>query len=186
MRAAYLKLATLLTGAMIASASFAQQAGYDIAWGVQAVPLSPALSALIVLMMGLATWAFMRKRRGTGFMAAVAAVALGTMSYNADSIAIPDQYLFTISSQTGSTFVECPNIELQPLEGSAIQLQAELPPTTVGTTIQGGVTLTRVEPRLFVTSSQQISAQVSPPETCGVGTRVTPDSPCPLDCRFDR
>ncbi len=184
------KFAALLTGAIFAPVSFAQQdqgPGYDIAWGVQAVPLSPTLSALIALMMGLATWAFMRKRRGTGFMAAVAAVALGTMGYNSDSIAIPDPHLLTINSQTGSTFVACPTFEGQSVESSEIQQQVELSPTTVGTTIPGGVTLTRVQSNFILpTSDNGFEPSGASIEQCTVGTRVTPASPCALFCPIFR
>lgn len=168
----HLKLSAVLTGAMVAPVSFAQQAGYDIAWGVHAVPLSPALTALIVLTMSLATWAFMRKRRVTGFMTAAAAIALGAVSYNSDLVAAA--FDLTISSPTGSAFVECPNL------GDFKQLG--LSGAMVGTTLPGGVTLTRVEPTFLLPASQGALNSLVPTQQCSVGTRLTPEIPCSLEC----
>lgn len=153
------KFTSLAAGVTVAPLAFAQQVpGWNISWGMQGVPLSPALTAAIALMIGLATYAFMRKRGIQGYMAVLAAVILGAISVNSDLFAI--DYDYTIGTDKGSQFVACSQSSLQ-----------------IGTTVTGGVTLTTVEatfPLQSVTDS--ISTQ------CAPGVRVTPAQACQLPC----
>jgi hypothetical protein len=153
------KLMSLAAGMTVAPLACAQLApGWNISWGAQNVPLSPALTAAIALMIGLATYAFMRKRSGQGFIAVLAAVILGAMGVNSDLFAI--DYDYTIATQTGSSFVTCNQNSL-----------------LIGTAVTGGVTLSKVEANFPLQSvTDSIVTQ------CAPGVRVTPAQACQLPC----
>jgi hypothetical protein len=150
----------LAVGMTVAPLAFAQvPQGWDISWGVQGVPLSPALTVAIALMIGLVTYAFMRKRGIPGFMAVLAAVVFGGMTVNSDLFALAiDEYLIT--TEKGSHFLAC--------EGNSWDIV---------TTVPAGVTLTRVEAN-FDTQSFTNSIVT----LCAPGVRVTPTQACQLYC----
>ena len=153
------KFMVLAVGMTVAPLAFAQvPPGWDISWGVQGVPLSPALTAAIALMIGLVTYALMRKRGIPGFMAVLAAVVFGGMTVNSDLFA--NGYDYTITTEKGSHFVACGTNSLE-----------------IGTTVPAGVTLTRVEANFDTQSFTNSIATL-----CAPGVRVTPTQGCQLYC----
>ncbi|MDQ1314851.1 MAG: hypothetical protein QG662_960 [Pseudomonadota bacterium] len=158
------KFMVLAVGMTLTPLAFAQvPPGWNISWGVQGVPLSPALTAAIALMIGLVTYAFMRKRGIPGFMAVLAAVVFGGMTVNSDLSAIIING-YTITTEKGSHFVACGAPSLQ-----------------IDTTVPAGVTLTRVEANF---GAQPLGQQaVGPvPLLCAPGVKVTPAQGCQLYC----
>lgn len=159
------KLMVLAVGLTAAPLALAQvPPGWNISWGVQGVPLSPALTVAIALMIGLVTYAFMRKRGIPGFMVVLAAVVFGgiTANSNLSAIVLND---YTITTEKGSHFVECGQSSLQ-----------------IGTTVPAGVTLTRVEPNF---EQQVFNARLvtnSIVLQCAPGLKVTPTQGCQLYC----
>jgi hypothetical protein len=160
----FMVLAVGVTAAPLAFAQVAPPPGWNISWGVQGVPLSPALTAAIALMIGLVTYAFMRKRGIPGFMAVLAAVVFGGMTVNSDlsAIIIND---YTITTEKGSHFVECGQNSLQ-----------------IGTTVPEGVTLTRVEENFGQQFFEGQLVTNSIVLQCAPGVKVTPTQGCQLYC----
>lgn len=114
---------------LMSPAAYAQVV--DISWGAQQpVPLSPALTVAIGLLLGLAAYAFLRKRAGHGLLAMFIASALGVMGYHDKSMAVTP-VAYTIHTSSGSVAHTCS----EPL------------PNYLGTDVAGGVTLTRVQVR---------------------------------------
>jgi hypothetical protein len=156
------KFMVLAVGMTVAPLAFAQvPPGWDISWGVQGVPLSPALTVAIALMIGLVTYAFMRKRGIPGFMAVLAAVVFGGMTVNSDLSAIVTIINdYTITTEKGSHFVACGTDSSE-----------------ISTTVPAGVTLTRVEANFDTPSITNSIATL-----CAPGVRVTPTQACQLYC----
>jgi hypothetical protein len=179
------KMVKLLVGvsfSVISSSAFSQTV--NVAWsGPQSVPLSPSLTAVIALVLGLAAYAFIRKRAGQGLLALVIASALGVAGYNEHSLAEIDTAAYTIRTSSGSVDHECG----EPL------------PNYLGTDVTGGVTLTRVdvavEPKFSPSSQTNIKSlarqggnvQIANgyPD-CAVGLPLKPGDLCELPCGSSR
>lgn len=148
---------------LAAPVAFAQQGpGWNVSWGLQAVPLSPALSVLLALMLCGATYWFLRRRgRGQALMGLLAVAASGALLLPSDTAAVG--YSLEIGTPTGSSFLQC--------SGNTLY---------IGTTVQEGVTLSAVSPNF---QSQQMTNSVS--EECRAGLRLTPSQSCQLACPVD-
>jgi hypothetical protein len=165
------KIGLGLTALCVSSQALAQQLpiGFQVDWGAFGVPLSPWLNVLIVLMLALATYVFLRRRADRGVMLLVGAVFVGGLSLYSERNAISVPLLTsTITTPSGSLTLYCSQ-----------GLHA------IGTTVVGGVTL-RVNP---IYGSPPTAAQggVEPslvigPE-CTSGTHLNPGDTCSL-CIF--
>jgi len=113
-----------LAALCISGQVWAQVPGYQVSWGTQGVPLSPWLNVLMVLMLALATYVFLRRRSGRGVTLLVGALAVGGLSLYADENAISVGPTDVINTPAGTMTVNC-------------STQHRL-----GTTVPGGVTLT--------------------------------------------
>ena len=136
--------------------------GYEVSWGAHMVPLSPWLNALIVLMLILATYAFLRKRAGRGLMLLAGTLLVGGMVMHTDKAAFSIIDPTTITTPSGSMTLYC--TQTYYLE----------------TTVPGGVRLT-VTPINFVPAS--VPASVTPSNgvlECTTGTYLNPGSQCYL------
>lgn len=167
---------TLAAGAV--SSAVAQQApGWNIAWGTaQPVPLSPWTTALLGLLLVAATYAFLRGRSTQGGVALIAAAAIIGSTYLTEESWATPSYDLTISTPAGSAFVSCLNggagSEQQQLNGIAAIL--------VGTTLEDGVILSRVDPSFPLSAASAVTPAIA--NACSVGLRVTPATPCTLPC----
>lgn len=180
------KLVKLLFGvsfSVISSSAFSQTV--NVAWssGQQSVPLSPSLTAVIALVLGLAAYAFIRKRAGQGLLALVIASALGVAGYKDNSLAAPTApptAAYTINTSSGSVDHTCE----EPL------------PNYLGTDVTGGVTLTRVDVTLEPKSSPSSQTVIKSLAkqggnvqimeggypACEVGLPLKPGDLCELPC----
>ena len=133
--------------------------GWNISWGLQAVPLSPALSVLLALMLGGATYWFLRKRgRGQLLMGLLAVGAASAMLLPANTRAI--SFDLEISSPTGSAFVQC--------TGNSLYIRSSVP---------AGVTLASVTPNF---SSNSVTNSIS--NECRSGLRLAQNEDCQVPC----
>lgn len=172
-------VAAIALAAGAVSSAVAQTApGWNIAWGTaQAVPLSPWATALLGVLLVAATFAFLRRRSKQGGIALMAAAAvLGSTHLTEDLWAIPS-YDLTITTPAGSAFVSCLNggtgSEQQPMNGIVERF--------VGTTLEEGVILSRVDPSFPLSAASAVNP-ASNASACTVGFRVTPAAPCALPC----
>lgn len=149
---------------LLAPAAMAQQPpGWNITWGLQAVPLSPALNVLLALMLGGATYWFLRKRgKGQALMGLIAVAGASAIMLPTDTSAVG--YNLDITTPTGSEFVQC--------QGNSLY---------IGTTVQAGVTLASVTPTF---ASSSLSNSIS--EECRAGLRLTPEQSCQLPCPIEQ
>ncbi len=143
-----------------APAAWAQQGpGWNISWGLQAVPLSPVLNVLLALMLGGAAYWFMRKRgRGQALMGLMAVTAGSALLLPTDMQA--NGYDYYINTPTGTQFLTC--------NGNSLD---------ISTTVQSGVVLSTVTPTF---SSQLVTNSIQ--NQCAVGFRVTPQQSCQMPC----
>ncbi|WP_296805458.1 hypothetical protein [Thiocapsa sp.] len=172
-------VAISLSAGAVSSALAQQDFGWDVAWGTaQPVPLSPWATALLGLLLVAATYAFLHKRSKQGGVALIAAGAIfGSTYLTQESWAVA--YDLTISTASGSEFVSCGILDI-----GSTQQEANGPvDLVVGTTLQEGVVLRRVESSFPVLeSSEEAPKPTALAEQCSVGLRVTPDAPCTLPC----
>jgi hypothetical protein len=151
----------LLAGAPVSSA-LAQS--YDIAWGSQAVPLSPWGNVLIALMLSLAAFVYLRKRSGRGLFVFLVALGVGIGTLNSDTFAFYARGLL-IGSQSGQGSVTCTGNDMY-----------------VETNVPGGVTLSSVVAHGSVPSTPHS-------DECTTGSHLVPGDPsgapypgCVLSC----
>ena len=104
-----------------------------------------------------------------------AAAIFGSTHLPEDLWATPS-YDYTISTPSGSAFVSCLNVgagsERQPANGIAYIF--------VGTTLEEGVILSRVDPSSPLSAASAVTPAIA--NECSVGLRVTPAAPCTLPC----
>jgi hypothetical protein len=160
-----------LAALWVSGQAFGQAAppdGYQVNWGALGVPLSPWLNVLIVLMLALATYVFLRRRAGRGVMLVAGALCVGGLSLyaekNAISIIAPTTLIATPS---GSVTLTCDQTHW------------------LGTSVPEGVTL-RVTPIYPVPKGGAAAATPSGmmvPE-CASGTHLNPGDLCYL-CSVD-
>jgi hypothetical protein len=145
---------------LAAPAALAQQTpGWNVSWGLHSVPLSPALNVLLALMLGGATYWFLRKRgRGQALMGLLAVTAAGALLLPTDTAAVG--YSLEIDTPTGSSFLECTGNTLY-----------------IGTSLPAGVTLSGVSPNF---PDQPLTNSVS--NVCRAGFQLTPSQNCQLAC----
>ena len=160
------KIGLGLAALSISSQVFAQVPGYQVSWGTEAVPLSPWLNAMIVLMLILTTYAFMRKRAGRGLMLLAGTLLVGALSMHTekDAISLVAEPTYTIATPSGSVPFSCTQTHY------------------LGTSVVGGVTLT-VTP-FGVPMSTGAQGQVTPSAAlineCMTGTHLLPGALCYL------
>ena len=183
---------TLWVAACCATSSThaAPLAGYTVDWGPHSVPLSPFLSMLIALMLGLAAYAFIRKHNRQGLVALVIASLVGVTNYNIDSIA-GSAYAYTITTESGSQYVSCGAGSATSGYTTAVA-QSEI---LIGTNLGNGVILNSVVPSYATAAaadtpqslksvwknSSNVKVNTSYTE-CATNVLVTPGSPCMLSC----
>jgi len=127
------------------------------------VPLSPWLNVLIVLMLILATYAFLRQRAGRGLMLLAGTLLVGGMVMHADKSAFSTiGPTSTIATASGSMTLYCTQTHY------------------LGTTVPGGVRLT-VTP---VNQPDSIQGAITPSAPsileCTTGTYLNPGALCAL------
>lgn len=146
-------LALSVSGQVLAQATF----GYQVSWGTQAVPLSPWANALIVAMLAVAAYAFLRKRAGRGMMLLVGAALVGGLSLQAqdNALAIISTTTDTISTPAGSMTLTCNAYH------------------DVETDVSGGVTLT-------VVPINGAPTPIPANGECATGTHLNPGNTCHL------
>jgi hypothetical protein len=133
-------------------------------------------------MLVAATYAFLRKRSKQGGVALVAAAAILGATYLTDESWAVAPNTFTISTPAGSAFVSCNINDI----GSAQQGLNGIAEIVVGTTLQEGVVLRRVDPSFPVPTSAGADAEPTVmANMCSVGLRVTPAASCTLPCALD-
>lgn len=158
--------------------AFAQQPppGWQLGWGASPVPLSPWASALIVILLAITAYAFMKRHARTGLMALFGALLAGGALQNADIDAHAVAYDYTITTSTGSTFVSCGLVT--PGNAGMAQAQNGLDGPIVGVTQV--VTINEVTPVNW--------GVVTPPNLndvgyCKPGLKLTPGDSCLLPCQ---
>jgi hypothetical protein len=172
-------VAIALAAGAVSSAVAQQGPGWDVAWGTaQPVPLSPWATALLGLLLVAATYAFLRLRSKQGGVALMAAAAILGSTYLTDDLWAIAPYDLTISTPSGSAFVSCGNFGA----GSAQEAMNGIADIVVGTTLQEGVILRRVDPSIPPPAASAATPTAIANE-CSVGLRVTPGAPCTLPCR---
>jgi hypothetical protein len=152
-------------GAMIFStaglASAQVSFGYDVSWGNTAVPLSPALTALLVLLLAMSAYGFLRRRAGRASMFLLGALCVGGMLAHADQPAIGGVTTEMITTPAGSLHLTCDT------------------PHYLGTTVPEGVTLT-VTPFGVTTGVAPATPKILLPGECKTGTFLSPADVCSL------
>ena len=137
----------------------AQAPGWNITWGPQAVPLSPALTGLMALALAVAAYAFLRKRAVHGALSVLVAGMIGVLGVHDDLLAVG--YALEIDSPQGSQFVSC--------NGNTLY---------IGTTINAGVRIAQVQSSNI--GSEPLTNSIA--NQCAPGVLVTPSQSCQLPC----
>ena len=97
-------VSTGMSGVALAQSTF----GYNVNWGVQSVPISPWVSAVIGLLLVLATYAFIRRHAGQGLFMLIAATLVGGLALHTDDSANAGPVtLKSITTSSGSEFYSC-------------------------------------------------------------------------------
>lgn len=143
------------------SASAQVSFGYDVSWGSTAVPLSPALTALLVLLLAVSAYGFLRRRAGRASIFLLGALCVGGLLAHADQPAIGSVVTELITTPAGSLRLTCDT------------------PHYLGTTVPEGVTLT-VTPFGLVRGIAPATPKVLLLSECRTGTFLTPANVCSL------
>ncbi len=168
----------LFLGAMLASgAALAQQPpGWQIGWGVAAVPLSPWASALIAVLLAIAAYAFMKRRARDGFMVLLGGALAAGLLVDAGQLARAVGYDFTIESSSGTQFVSCGL--LQPGAAGLANAHAQ--------EVLGPVVGTDVTTTINAVTPVNWGGMTPPPLTgdgvCVPGLKLSPGQSCVLPC----
>lgn len=155
----FTKVAVAALISMSSPLALAQAPGWNINWGPQAVPLSPALTGLMILALAFAAYAFLRKRAGHGALSVLVAGMIGVFGAQNDLLAIG--YALEIDAPQGSQFVSC--------SGNTLY---------IGTTISQGVRIASVQS--VGIGSESLTNSIS--NQCAPGVLVTPSQTCQLPC----
>ncbi|MFZ5483414.1 MAG: hypothetical protein ACOZB0_04215 [Pseudomonadota bacterium] len=152
------KIAVAVLLSIASPFALAQAPGWNIAWGPQAVPLSPALTGLMALALAVAAYAFLRKRATHGAVSLLVAGLVGGMGMQEDLLA--NGYDYTIAASQGTQFVSC--------SGGSLD---------IGTSVNAGVRISQVTPNF---SDESLTNSIS--TQCAPGVLVTPSQSCQLPC----
>lgn len=152
------KVAVVALLSVWSSSALAQAPGWNITWGPEAVPLSPALTGLIALALAAAAYAFLRKRAAQGAWSVLVAGLVGVLGMQDDLLA--NGYDYTIASSQGTQFVSC--------SGGSLD---------VGTSVNAGVRISQVTANF---SDESLTNSIA--TQCAPGVRVTPSQSCQLPC----
>jgi hypothetical protein len=132
--------------------------GYNVAWGILSVPISPWMIAVISLMLLFATYAFLRRHAGQGLFMLATATLVGTlMLYTDKSTYAPPLPLYPITTTSGSNFFSCSSV-----------------------TNSGYINTTANTITLTVTPVGGTPSTSAP--NCSTGTQLSPGGSCSLPC----
>lgn len=146
--------------------------GHNVGWGIQGVPLSPALTLLISLVLGVAAYAFLKRRQGLVAAALLLAGTAGAIGYNLDSYAVP--YAYLITTPAGTQYVSCQSGGLLATDQTNGVLLNTIEPVY-------GQQSASVKPALKSVASKFTTLQPSNGyPNCSPGLTITPTIPCYL------
>lgn len=155
------KVAVAILLSIASSLAMAQAPGWNVTWGPQAVPLSPALTGLMALALAAAAYAFLRKRAAHGALSVLVAGVIGVLGVHDDLLALPSLDL-DIGSPKGSQFLTC--------SGETLYIGT--------TTITAGVRIAQVQSSNI--GSEPLTNSIA--NQCAPGVLVTPSQTCQLPC----
>lgn len=183
------KTSLALLGALFAGNVFAQATptpqpgpGWEIVWGV-GVPISPIASVLIAISLAGATYAFARRKRGQSLIALCVAAIAGVFAISDNSLAVAEDFDFTIPSKSGATIISCNSFAFGAADDRKLAADPGSFEVLIGTSVDEGVTLTTVRQiGVAPSSANTVQPQGAGPLLCQAGMLVTKETPCYVPC----